>query len=174
MSGTMSHSGDGDVASVRLERILKDPPATVWSALTEREGLASWFPCGIVVVGGAWRVGARLEFPFHSQVIEMTLHGEVLELDEPHVLAYTWGGDTLRFELFDHEGGTRLVLVNELPRSTAARNASGWEDCLDRLAGTTPVEGAWQAHFRTYASSFEPVLGPQEGPPEGYTGAAPE
>jgi uncharacterized protein YndB with AHSA1/START domain len=168
----MSVTGDGDVAAVRLERVLKDPPEVVWGALTEDDALASWFPCGIVVEGGTWRVGARLEFPFPSHVIEMTLEGVVLELDAPRLLAYTWGGDTLRFELFDHDdGGTRLVLVNELPKGTAARNASGWEDCLDRLAGSTPGEGAWQAHFDAYTSAFEPMLGPQEGPPEGYKGA---
>jgi uncharacterized protein YndB with AHSA1/START domain len=168
MSGTLITKGDSP--AVRLERLLKDPPRVVWKALTEPEGLAGWFPCKIVVDGGVWRVGAKLEFPFPAEVIEMTLDGEVLAIDEPHALAYTWGGDTLRFELHDHEGGTRLVLINELPRGTAARNAAGWEDCLDRLMGQVPPAGAWRRNFDGYAKSFEPELGPQEGPPAGYKG----
>jgi hypothetical protein len=46
----------------------------------------------------------------------MTLTGEVLEADEPNALACTWGEETLRFELSAAgDGGTRLVLVDELP-----------------------------------------------------------
>jgi uncharacterized protein YndB with AHSA1/START domain len=162
MSGTLIPNGERP--AVRLERVLKDPPSVVWRALTEPDGLAGWFPCGIVVAGG------RLTFPFPSEVIEMTLEGEVLVVDEPHALAYTWGGDTLRFELHDRDGGTLLVLINELPKSAAARNAAGWETCLDRLTGLEPPTDAWRRSFEDYTKAFEPQLGPQEGPPEGYKG----
>jgi uncharacterized protein YndB with AHSA1/START domain len=168
MSGTLIPNGD--FPAVRLERVLKDPPSIVWKALTEPDGLASWFPCDIVVAAGEWRVGARLSFPFPSDVIEMTLEGEVLVVDKPRALAYTWGGDTLRFELLDRDGGTLLVLINELPKGTAARNAAGWEDCLDRLVGMVPSSGAWQRNFADYSTAFEPTLGSQEGPPDGYKG----
>lgn len=168
MSGTLIPNGDRP--SVRLERHLADSPAVVWRALTEADGLAGWFPCRIIVEGGAWKVGARLEFPFPPDVIDMTLEGEVLVVEEPHALAYTWGGDTLRFELHDHDGGTRLVLVNELPRPNAARNAAGWDDCLDRLTGRNPSSDAWRDHFERYSREFAPELGPQDGPPEGYKG----
>jgi uncharacterized protein YndB with AHSA1/START domain len=168
MSGTLIPNGEHP--AVRLERVLKDPPSVVWRALTEPEALARWFPCGVVVAGGTWRVGAKLTFPFPSDVIEMTLEGEVLVVDEPRSLAYTWGGDTLRFELHDRGDSTLLVLVNELPKSTAARNAAGWETCLDRLAGLEPRDDAWRGNFEVYTKAFEPALGPQEGPPEGYKG----
>ncbi len=85
--------------AVRVERMLDDPPSTVWSALTDREELAAWFPCDVVVEGGEWRRGAALTFVFPPSVIDMTLTGEVLEVDEPNVLAYTWGDESLRFEL---------------------------------------------------------------------------
>jgi hypothetical protein len=100
----------------------------------------------------------------------MTLAGEVLEVVEALRLAFTWGEDTLRFELSESGGGTLLVLFNELSAPSAARNAAGWDDCLDRLAHLTVKSDAWKIRFRQYQSEFEPVLGPQEGPPAGYKG----
>ncbi len=161
---------EGDRPSIRLERRLTDPPAVVWRALTEPEKLDTWFPCQILVDGGTWRVGAVLSFPFPPEVIEMTLTGEVLELDAPRLLVYTWGPETLRFELLDDDGGTRLLLTDVLDPASAARNAAGWEDCLDLLAGTVPDEPAWQARFERYATRFEPIIGAQAGPPEGSKG----
>jgi uncharacterized protein YndB with AHSA1/START domain len=160
----------GTRPAVRLERQLADPPAVVWLALTEREQLRSWFPCDVVVDGGVWEVGKAITFPFPSEVIDMTLTGEVLEVDEPTVLAFTWGEEVLRFELSPKSGGTRLVLIDELPANAAARNAAGWEDCLDRLAGLEPAPEAWRTRFAAHSAVFEPVIGPQEGPPAGYKG----
>jgi uncharacterized protein YndB with AHSA1/START domain len=156
--------------AVRLERRLADPPEVVWGALTERERLRDWFPCDVIVEGGEWQVGAAISFPFAPEVIEMTLSGEVLAVDKPHELAFTWGEETLRFELTPHDGGTRLVLIDELPPNAAARNAAGWDSCLDRLAGLDPAADAWKGRFAVYSAAFEPELGPQDGPPEGYKG----
>jgi hypothetical protein len=47
--------------------------------------------------------------------MDLTLTGEVLEVDQPNALAFTWGEDTLRFELLAEGGGTRLVLIDEPP-----------------------------------------------------------
>lgn len=152
--------------AVRLERDLPDPPEVVWGALTEREQLRQWFPYDVIVDGGEWRVGAAISFPFSPEEAE-PLSGEVPAVEEPHELAFTWGEDTLRFELSPHDGGSRLVLLNELAPGAAARNAAGWESCLDKLAGTEPAPDAWKGHFARYAVAFEPELGPQEGPPEG-------
>ena len=85
--------------AVRLERHLPDPPAVVWKALTEREQLRAWFPSDVIVSGGRWEVGAAITFTFPPEVIDLSITGEVLEVDEPHVVAFTWGEDTLRFEL---------------------------------------------------------------------------
>jgi hypothetical protein len=57
-----------------------------------------------------------------------------------------------------------------LPAGVAARNAAGWEVCLDRLAGRNPAPDAWRPRFDAYVVAFEPELGPQEGPPTGYKG----
>lgn len=161
---------DGARPVVRLERHLPDPPSIVWRAITDREQLRSWFPCDVVVEGGRWKVGAAITFRFPPEVIDMTLTGEVLVVDEPNALAFSWGEEILRFELSPADGGTHLVLLNELGPDIAARNAAGWEVCLDRLAGLDPDANAWQPLFEAYTVAFEPTLGPQEGPPAGYKG----
>jgi uncharacterized protein YndB with AHSA1/START domain len=157
--------------AVRLERQLPDPLPVVWQALTDREQLRSWFPCDVIVEGGRWEVGAAITFPFPPEVIEMTLTGEVLEVEEPNALAFSWGDETLRFELAQQDDGTRLVLIDELPAGAAARNATGWDMCLDRLLGFDPAPDTWQPRFDVYSAAFAPVLGPQEGPPAGYKGS---
>jgi uncharacterized protein YndB with AHSA1/START domain len=156
---------DGARPTVRLERLLPDPPEVVWRALTERDQLRSWFPSDVVVEGGEWTAGAAITFPFTPDVADMTLTGEVLEVDPPRALAFTWGEEALRFELTGHDGGTRLVLLDEVPPSAAARNAAGWELCLDRLAGLEPADDDWRPRFERYAAAFAPALGEQEGPP---------
>jgi len=114
-------------------------------------------------------VGASITFVFPPEVTDLTLTGTVLAVDEPKLLSYSWGEDEiLRFELSPEAGGTRLVLTDQLQAGWAARNAAGWENCLDMLAGLSPERGAWQRHFDTYAAAFEPLIGPQEGPPAGH------
>jgi uncharacterized protein YndB with AHSA1/START domain len=159
----------GNRPAVRLERVLSDPPPVVWRALTEREQLRDWFPCDVIVAGGRWEPGAAISFPFPPEVIDITITGEVLAADEPRLLSYTWGEETLRFELYPEGEGTRLVLIDQLPPTAAARNAAGWDDCLDRLAGLPPAN-AWKSRFAAYSAAFEPELGPQEGAPAGYKG----
>jgi uncharacterized protein YndB with AHSA1/START domain len=161
----------GPRPAVRLERCLPDPPPVVWRAITDREQLKQWFPCDVIVDGGRWEVGASITFPFPPEVIDLTLTGTVLAVREPVLLSYTWGVDeVLRFELHPDGTGTRLVLIDQLRASWAARNAAGWEDCLDLLAGLPADPGAWPRRFAAFSAAFEPVIGPQEGPPADYTG----
>jgi uncharacterized protein YndB with AHSA1/START domain len=147
---------------LRFERHLADPPESVWRALTQPEELKAWFPSTIET--DEWKVGAALRFLFDEHTME-PLVGTVLEYDEPRRLAYTWGEETLRFELTPEPGGTLLVLTDELDRAFAARNSSGWEVCLERLAGRTVADDMWKRRFDHYVAAFEPELGHQEGPP---------
>lgn len=115
-----------------------------------------------LITGGA-RPAVRLErlLPDPPEVVWRAI-------TEREQLAFTWGEEILRFELRAEGDGTRLVLTDELPGSIAARNAAGWDECLDRLAGLGG--GTWQARFERYSAVFEPELGPQDGPPAGYQG----
>jgi uncharacterized protein YndB with AHSA1/START domain len=158
---------NGSKPRLRLERRLSAPPSEVWLALTDRDRLRSWFPCDIIVEGGEWLEGAALTFPFPPAVIDMTLRGVVREVLPPSILEFSWGDEILRFELYVDGDGTRLVLFDELPASYAARNAAGWEECLDRLVGQPSASTAWQSRFDSYVTEFEPLLGAQEGKPAG-------
>lgn len=161
--GGGDHAGH---ATVRFERDLPDPPSLVWRALTDPQELKSWFPCEVRVQ--RWQVGATLWFamPGHP---EYDTSGTVLELDEPRLLTYTWGEETLRFELAETDtGGTRLVLYDRLSPAIAARNAAGWQLCLERLAGRATADYAWKPLFARYSAAFAPALGPQQGPPAGF------
>jgi len=148
---------------LRFVRELSRPPAEVWRSLTEPDELAAWFPGDIVVE--QWRVGAPLRFVFREAEGD-DLEGTVLECEEPRLLAYTWGPETLRFELTEVPGGTRLVLTDELDAPTTARNAAGWEVCLELLEGRPPAADLWRSRFDHYVEALVPALGPQEGPPQ--------
>src|ERR1700757_3220080 len=151
----------GSKPAVRLGRYLPDPPPVVWQAITDRTQLREWFPCDVIVEGGRWEVGAAITFPFPQQVIEMTLTGTVLAVDEQKLLSYPWGDDeVLRFELLPEGTGTRLVLSDQLQASWAARNAAGWDDCLDRLAGLPGGDEAGAPRLAVYSSPFAPGIGP--------------
>jgi uncharacterized protein YndB with AHSA1/START domain len=152
---------------LRFERHLLQPPSVVWRAVTDPVEMRAWFPTRIEI--GDWKVGASLTHYFDNHDID-PLPGTVLDWDPPHRVSFTWGEDTITFELTPADGeGTVFVLTEELAANHAARNAAGWDSCLDRLE--TGVEAApWQQRFDRYAAAFEPVLGHQEGPPVGHRG----
>jgi uncharacterized protein YndB with AHSA1/START domain len=153
----------GDKPLLRFERFLPRPVEEVWRAVTDPAEMRAWFPTRIEI--DRWEAGATLVHHFDGQPFG-PLPGKVLECTEPHRLVFTWGDDTIGFELSPTEGGTIFVLTEELAASSAARNAAGWEVCLERL-----VEGVvgedWTSRFERYRAAFEPALGPQDGPPAG-------
>lgn len=182
-SGAGSLVMAGTEPAVRFERVLAMTPEEAWDALTDPDSLRGWFPCSISAQ--QWEVGGALTFSFPGHA-EFIMDGVILECDAPRVLAYLWGEETLRFELepvASDASGTRLVLTDELSAPIAARNAAGWHVCLDRLAGKSAAAATaaaagpgggdvWRRLFALYSSAFEPVLGPQEGPPAGFEDGA--
>jgi uncharacterized protein YndB with AHSA1/START domain len=149
---------------LRFERHLDQPMETVWRAVTDPDEMRSWFPTRIVIA--EWKVGAELTHHFDEHAID-PLPGTVLEWDPPRRVLFTWGQDTIGFELSQaDDGGTMFVLTEQLNASHAARNAAGWDTCLDRLEFGSEKEG-WTSRFDRYVGSFTPVLGSQEGPPAG-------
>jgi hypothetical protein len=77
---------------------------------------------------------------------------------------FTWGEDKIFFELSAAVGGTSFVLTEELSAAKAARNAAGWEVCLERLTAGAVGED-WTSRFARYTATYEPLLGAQDGPP---------
>ena len=149
---------------LRFERHLARPVGSVWRAVTELDEMRAWFPTRIETDG--WTVGARLTHHFDHHDID-PLPGTVLEWDPPRRVSFTWGDDTITFELTPTaDGGTTFVLTEELSASHAARNAAGWDYCLDRLELGVEQQ-SWQERFDRYVAKFEPVLGSQERPPAG-------
>jgi uncharacterized protein YndB with AHSA1/START domain len=150
---------------LRFERHLPKTIDEVWRAVTDPTEMRAWFPTRIEI--GEWRRGAALTHFFDGQAID-PLPGTVLEWDPPHHVSFTWGTDTISFRLTPApEGGTIFVLTEELGAGAAARNAAGWDACLDRLEYGAERE-PWQQRFDRYAAEFGPLLGRQEGPPDGY------
>jgi uncharacterized protein YndB with AHSA1/START domain len=150
---------------LRFERRLLESIDVVWKAVTDPVEMRSWFPTRIEM--DEWKVGAAMIHHFDEHDVG-PLSGTVLEWDPPHRVSFTWDVDTITFELTpEPEGGTLFVLTEQLSAAHAARNAAGWESCLDRLQFQRETE-TWTNRFDRYSGIFEPILGPQEGPPETF------
>jgi len=146
---------------LRFERFLQRPVEQVWRAVTDPVEMQTWFPTRIEI--DRWETGATLTHHFDGQPYD-PLPGTVIECSGPHRLVFTWGEDTIGFELSATGDGTTFVLTEELGASKAARNAAGWEVCLDRLVdGVSSAD--WTPRFERYRARYEPLLGAQEGPP---------
>ena len=168
---------DGSRYILRVERRLDESPAKVWRALTTRDLLKRWFPCD---VQGEWTVGAALRFEFPEGeaegLSEEELRGEVLTVDEPRLLEFRWGTEVLRYELMPDGDGCRFRLSHSFEDPAwGARNAAGWEMCIENL--DLIVEGVgvakfvaevWWTKYRHYKAVFEGEYGTQIGPPEGH------
>jgi hypothetical protein len=96
--------------------------------------------------------------------------GRVTDFDPPHLLAFYWGDDHLRFELEPADGETSLLRFTVVLDSEdkAARDAAGWHQCLDglesRLAGATsprPMPSdPWREHYAEYTRRGLPTGAP--------------
>ena len=166
---------DGNRYKLALARSLQHSPEKVWRVLTERDLLKQWFPCD---VEGEWKVGAPLRFEFlHGEgegLTEDQMRGEVLKVEPNRLLEFTWGEEVIRCELVPEGDGCRLLFAHTIDdASWGARNAAGWEMCLESLElvmqGATIAKFAWsiwRPKFEGYVKKFEPVFGPQDEPPE--------
>ena len=164
----------GNEWQLTFTRTLAHPPEKVWRALTEPEQLTAWFPTEII---GDRADGATLRFEFRNGE-GAGFDGKMITVDPPRVLEFVWGEDTLRFELQPSATGTVLTLTDSLGTlGKAARDAAGWDICLDRLAfdlsgDTAPRanERPWKEVNAVYVDRFGPeasTLGPPEGHAEG-------
>ncbi|MGK5741648.1 SRPBCC family protein [Micromonospora sp. URMC 103] len=136
-----------DGGTVSVDQFLPHPPAKVWRALTDPDLIARWLmPTDFVPV-----VGHRFTFrttPRPDRGFDGTVHCEVLDLDPPHRLRWSWRGgglDTVVAWTLVAEGrGTRLLLEHSgfdpddpLQRRTRDLLGGGWRShVLRRLTET--------------------------------------
>jgi uncharacterized protein YndB with AHSA1/START domain len=165
MTGTLEQTAEG--WALRFVRRLPHSPANVWAAFTDPEQRKAWFPDTMI---GEFTPGATLRFVTGVDSIpEFT--GTVLTVEPERLLEFTWGEDTLRFEIEPTDDGCILTLrdsISELGK--AARDGAGWHVCLDQLAdalGGVPHadSGAdrWAELHPEYVAAFGPeaaTLGP--------------
>ena len=162
----------GRQPTLRFERRLPHPVEKVWRALTDPAELAHWFPQD---VDGSFTPGEKMRFRFRGELPELGgevvdhFEGEVLEVDPPRLLAYTWGGDVLRWTLTPDGDGCLLVFTDTISDlGKAARDGAGWHVCLDALEarltggavpaadGSVPPGDRWKDLYAEYRESFGP------------------
>jgi Activator of Hsp90 ATPase homolog 1-like protein len=99
------------------------------------------------------------------------MRGEFREVSAPRRLSFTWGEDELSFELEERDGGAACRLSFEVvldAAGKAARDAAGWDDCLDMLAivvsGEAPARpsesAGWRARYDQYKGRGFPADAP--------------
>ncbi len=153
---------------VRFERTFPHPVDSVWAALTDPAQLQRWFPT--TVQWSRLRPGAPISFEFADDRYP-AMSGEVTDVQPSRRLAFTWGDDELTFELEPRErdSACRLVLSVALDAADkAARDAAGWDDCLDGLEQVVdgrPAQRPAPSHrWRSYYEEYQRLGLPASAP----------
>ncbi|MFD9947420.1 SRPBCC domain-containing protein [Nonomuraea sp. NPDC059023] len=109
--------------ALRFERTLPHSVERVWRAVSTPAELERWFPATV-----DWT-------PAEGETLQAYgATGEVTEVDAPHRLAWTFGGEHYSFELSAQQGGCRLIFTHVFGvRAIAAQVATGWHTYLSRL-----------------------------------------
>ncbi|HWE09266.1 MAG TPA: SRPBCC family protein [Solirubrobacteraceae bacterium] len=153
---------------VRFERTFPHAVSAVWDAVTDPRRLAQWFPTSVEF--DVLRAGEPITFRFAEDRYP-AMRGVLCEVQAPERLVFTWGADELTFELAEVGGGSacRLSLAVALDSADkAARDAAGWEQCLDRLTlvanGEEPMRPwpseSWQGYYDEYKRQGLPATAP--------------
>ena len=136
MNGTLENI-DGRLA-LRFERRLAHPIERVWQAIIVPAELERWFPAA-----ADWTPEAGEVFEAGGQ------KGQVTELEPPHRIAWTFGGQLFRFELRADGDGCALTFIHVFDdRAVAAQTAAGWECYFDRLE--SHLLGEWLSEERAH------------------------
>lgn len=109
--------------ALRFERSLAHPIERVWRAIVVPAELARWFPAAAEwtpKVGEVFEVGGQ--------------HGEITELQPPHLIEWTFAGQLFRFALRAEGDGCALTFLHVFDeRTIAAQTAAGWACYFDQL-----------------------------------------
>jgi uncharacterized protein YndB with AHSA1/START domain len=102
--------------NIRTKVFYPHPPERVWQAIANRRALAAW------LMDNDFEPRLGHKFRFQTQPLpglEGTIHCEVIELEEPRRLSYTWRGGNLSkhsivtWTLEPVDGGTQLQLEHK-------------------------------------------------------------
>jgi uncharacterized protein YndB with AHSA1/START domain len=135
---------------VSLEVLLPHPVEEVWSVLTDAAAISEWL---MEAVGFEPRVGARFRLRTQSLARSGWIAAEVLELDPPRRMAWSWTPDgdgptsSVTFSLTSEPGGTRLALAHrgEADPVVGALLRDGWPTRIElvrRSLDRTPHSNA--------------------------------
>jgi len=116
----------GAAARTYVRRV-PHPPHKVFRALTAERELAAWFPAKVGPI--AEERGAPIAFEERGTAVT----GSVLVCEPPHRLEYTFGDETLRWQVRAVPGGSVIVLVTE-PNSEASPAEGSSEAANDTTA----------------------------------------
>jgi uncharacterized protein YndB with AHSA1/START domain len=124
--------------NLKLEVFYPHPPERVWQAIANRRALAAW----LMDNDFEPRLGHQFRFqPQHPDSLEETIFCEVLELDEPKSLSYSWRGcfssqsTVVTWTLEPVEGGTQVKLEHK-----------GWVSKVPQLSQPMRMAQPWQGN----------------------------
>ncbi|WP_181348066.1 SRPBCC domain-containing protein [Thalassobacillus sp. CUG 92003] len=122
------------MADISLNFEFKSPVSKVWDALTNSDTLAQW------VMENDFKPIVGHKCQFWDKSIDLVVDSEVLLVDEPHTLSYTWRGgpiDTVVTWTLKQEGDiTHLHLAHTgFTKEDQAFNGAkyGWAYKVDEL-----------------------------------------
>jgi uncharacterized protein YndB with AHSA1/START domain len=163
MDGTL-HDVDGHPV-LRFERRLRHPVAKVWRALTEPAEMSTWFPWQVVMDA---QVGGKMSFT-HPEGIASAPDAVITELDPPHVFAYRWNDEDLRWELTEDGEHSVLVFTHVFrERPAAAKIAAGWHVTLDTLDAVLDGEETPKPDFPALNAAYVRSFGLLDGTVDGH------
>lgn len=163
--------------TLRIERLLPGPIERAWAFLTESEKRGKWLASGPMEL----RVGGSVELNFlHSSltpVVEPTperfkeieegcgFTGEILQVEPPRLLAFTWGGGSeVTFELAPRDEKVLLTITHRKLDDPEERVdvAAGWHTHLgileDHVAGQSPR--AFWSNWERLEAEYQERLAP--------------
>lgn len=155
---------EGERATLVFVRDFAQPPEAVWAVLTEAGQVVRWAP--FEPDHDLATTGPAVLRMTDGQTVEEH-QAEVLRAEAPAVLEYTWGEDTLTWELAPQGDGTRLTLSHNVQSvDWVPRVAAGWHLCLvvaesllsghpiGRIVGREAREYGWDSLNAAYAAEL--------------------
>ena len=118
---------ENEIYTARYERQIHHSVEKVWAMLTDNDKLQQWFTELEVV---DLRKDGLIKFDMQDGTfIDM----KILDYEPLKVLAFEWGEDIARFELYPSSKGCQLIFIETLSSFTeqTIKDLAGWHVCLD-------------------------------------------